>query len=78
MKKTNYFLIAFAFFGMINAQETIGFTFNHIALSVKNLDNSAAFYKDVLQLKEITNKTKKEGIRWFHLEKEKNCTLFLF
>ena len=40
-------------------------SFNHLALSVKNLDESAEFYKTVLGLAEITNKTKIEGIRWF-------------
>ncbi len=42
-------------------------TFDHMALSVTDVDRSAAFYKDVLQLIEITNKTKIEGIRWFSM-----------
>jgi len=66
MKKTIFFLIAFAFFGMVKAQNT-NFTFNHIALSVKDIEQSATFYKEVLQLQEITNKTKMDGIRWFSL-----------
>ncbi len=74
MKKTIFFLIAFTFFGMVKAQN-INFTFNHIALSVKNLDESATFYKDVLQLQEITNKTKMEGIRWFSLGEGKELHL---
>jgi catechol 2,3-dioxygenase-like lactoylglutathione lyase family enzyme len=74
MKKTIFFLIAFTFFGMVKAQNT-NFTFNHIALSVKNLDESATFYKDVLQLQEITNKTKMEGIRWFSLGEGKELHL---
>ena len=40
---------------------------NHIALSVKDVDKSADFYKYVLNLNEITNRTKMEGIRWFSL-----------
>lgn len=59
---------------MVKAQN-INFTFNHIALSVKNLDESATFYKDVLQLQEITNKTKIEGIRWFSLGEGKELHL---
>jgi len=74
MKKATLFLIAFAFFGMVKAQNT-SFTFNHIALSVKDLDKSASFYKDVLQLQEITNKTKMEGIRWFSLGEGKELHL---
>lgn len=40
---------------------------NHIALSVNNVNTSANFYKNTLNLREITNRTKKEGIRWFSL-----------
>lgn len=74
MKKTIIFLVAFALFGMVKAQNT-SFTFNHIALSVKSLDKSAEFYKEVLQLQEITNKTKMEGIRWFTLGEGKELHL---
>ena len=51
------------------AQETpkISMTFNHVALSVKNVDVSAEFYRGVLGLQEIVNRTKKDGIRWFSL-----------
>ena len=41
--------------------------FNHIALSVKDVNKSADFYKNVLNLNEITNRTKMDGIRWFSL-----------
>lgn len=74
MNKATFFLIAFAFFGIVNAQDT-NFTFNHIALSVKSLDQSATFYKEVLQLQEITNKTKMDGIRWFSLGEGKELHL---
>jgi lactoylglutathione lyase len=40
---------------------------DHLALSVKDLDRSVDFYKNVLNLSEITNLTKKEGIRWISL-----------
>ena len=40
---------------------------NHIALSVNDVNTSADFYKNTLNLQEITNRTKKEGIRWFSL-----------
>ena len=35
------------------------------AISVTDLERSCTFYKEVLKLEEITNKTKVEGIRWF-------------
>ena len=74
MKKVTFFLIAFTLCGTVNAQDTY-FTFNHIALSVKSLDESTAFYEDVMQLQEITNKTKIEGIRWFALGEGKELHL---
>ncbi len=42
-------------------------TFDHMAISVTDVNRSAIFYTDVLQLNEITNKTKIEGIRWFSM-----------
>ena len=40
---------------------------NHIALSVKDVNRAAEFYKSVLMLPEITNRSKIEGVRWFLL-----------
>ena len=68
------FLIAFTFFGIVKAQNT-NFTFNHIALSVKDVEQSATFYREVLQLQEITNRTKMDGIRWFSLGEGKELHL---
>jgi len=60
-------MIVLTFTGILRAQDvsTFSFTFNHMALSVKDVDRSAEFYKNVLKLQEITNRTKIEGIRWF-------------
>jgi lactoylglutathione lyase len=53
---------------LLTAQDTsIKLTFNHQALSVRDIDKSVAFYKNVLQLTEIENRTKVAGRRWFSL-----------
>ena len=53
----------------------IKFSFNHLALSVKDVNRSAAFYATVLKLPEIVNRTKIEGIRWFALADGKELHL---
>jgi len=67
MKKITLFMIALTFAGFLPAQDksTITFTFDHLALSVKDIDRSAEFYKNVLNLNEIINRTEIPGIRWF-------------
>ena len=46
-----------------------------MALSVKDVDRSIDFYKKVLNLKEITNRSKIEGIRWLSLGEGKELHL---
>lgn len=62
----------------LKAQEDIptqNSIFNHIALSVKDVDASVAFYKSILNLNEITNRTKMDGIRWMSLGEDKELHL---
>ncbi len=72
MKKIILFIAAFSVTGFLLAQDKtdFNFTYNHLALSVKDVDRSAEFYKNVLKLKEITNRTQIKGIRWFSLGEE--------
>lgn len=64
-----FLLILFAYSFNVIGQEnnSLQLKLNHIAISVKDVDVSATFYKEVLGLEEITNKTKVDGIRWFSL-----------
>lgn len=69
MRRIILFIIALLFTCFLQAQDTtsFNFTFNHLALSVKDVDRSARFYKKVINLQEITNRSKIEGVRWFSL-----------
>jgi len=77
MKKIITLLIFVQSFGFVFGQDNNDNTiiFNHFALSVKDADQSAEFYKSVLNLTEITNKTKVEGIRWLSLGEGKELHL---
>lgn len=44
-------------------------TFDHYTIKVKDLDKSVRFYREVLGLSEVENRTRKEHIRWFSLGK---------
>lgn len=75
MLKPTLLLIFLVFFGMLQAQETSQFTFNHVALSVKDVNQSAQFYQEITGLQEITNRTKMDGIRWFSFGEGKELHL---
>lgn len=42
-------------------------TFDHYTIKVKSLETSTSFYKEILGLSEIENRTRKEYIRWISL-----------
>ena len=77
MKKVSLFFMAVLCTILLQAQDSIvsKFSFNHLALSVKDVNRSAEFYATVLQLPEILNRTKMEGIRWFTLADGKELHL---
>lgn len=51
------------------------FTFNHIALSVQDVDESVQFYQKVLQLEEIENTASNSKTRWLSLNEGKQLHL---
>ena len=57
----------FLFAGMVHAQQksSFNFSYDHVALSVSDVNRSAEFYMNVLKLPEISNRSKIEGVRWF-------------
>ena len=57
------------------SKTTSALTLNHLALSVKNLETSIEFYKELFSLQEITNRTKIEGVRWLFLGEGKELHL---
>ena len=77
MMKQIFVLIALVlFYTTATAQSnSFGFTFNHQALSVKDLEKSVTFYKSVLGLEQITNRTQMAGISWFSLGEGKEFHL---
>ena len=77
MRKITLIAVTLVFVNLLWAQEpaSFNFTFNHLALSVKDVDRSAEFYSKVLKLQEITNRTKMDGIRWFSLGEGKELHL---
>ncbi|MDB5223652.1 MAG: hypothetical protein JWN83_2319 [Chitinophagaceae bacterium] len=76
MRKLSLLIITILFTASVCAQDTsFNFTFNHMALSVKDINRSAEFYSSVLKLREITNRSKLEGVRWFSLGTDKELHL---
>jgi lactoylglutathione lyase len=77
VRKIFLLLMVLSFTRLALAQETdpYNFNLNHIAISVKDVNRSAAFYGQVLKLEEITNRSKLEGVRWFSLGEGKELHL---
>src|SRR5690348_2947789 len=77
MRKVVFLAITIFVSYNLMAQETnsFAFNFNHMAISVKDVNRSAEFYKSVLKLEEITNRSKFEGVRWFSLGEGKELHL---
>lgn len=52
-----------------------GFQFNHIALAVKDVDESIEFYQKVFGFNEIKNTASKSKTRWLSLNQNKELHL---
>ncbi|WP_166965553.1 VOC family protein [Yeosuana marina] len=65
MKKPTIIIVALLVFGMCHAQEISQFTVNHLALSVKDVNQSAQFYQNIFNLREIINAEKTKDVRCF-------------
>lgn len=75
MKKLFVPVFCVVFTSLVQAQVKPTFTFNHLALAVKNVNASAEFYKSVFQLQEITNRTANPNIRWISMNDGKELHL---
>lgn len=77
MKTTLFLLFTLGIPLTLPAQNNNSFsvTFDHVALSVTDVDRSANFYRDVFDLEEIANRSRMAGIRWFSLSEGKELHL---
>ncbi len=77
MKKLILLLVVVLFSKLTVGQEKEEFSmsFDYLALSVDDVEKSAEFYKTILNLDEITNKTKVKDIRWSSLDNGKELHL---
>jgi lactoylglutathione lyase len=77
MKKIVLFVFVLFCFGASGQarDNNVHFNFNHLALSVKDLDRSSDFYKNILNLPEIKNRAELPGIRWFSFGEGKELHL---
>ena len=77
MKNTLLLIITLLCIQQLHAQNSpsFQFKFDHVALSVKDVNRSAEFYMNILHLNEITNRSKIEGIRWFAVGEGKELHL---
>lgn len=77
MKKITTLITALSIGCLLHAQDStrFNFNFNHMALSVKDVNRSVEFYTKLFQLTEITNRSAIEGIRWISLSEGKELHL---
>jgi lactoylglutathione lyase len=77
MKKVILLLLLIQFYSVVNSQEKKDFTlsFYHMALPVKDVNVSAQFYTNVLNLEIIPSSQKYDDVKWISLGKGKELHL---
>ena len=76
MRRFILLFVAIIISGTLEAQDTsFDFKLDHVALSVTDVDLAARFCVDVLRLKEITNRSKLEDVRWFSMGPDRELHL---
>lgn len=65
MKRRILFLVLFSVNCLLINAQSFDFQFDHFAIVVDDVDKSAEFYGNVLNLKETPHPDKKPGFRWF-------------
>lgn len=80
MKKAIILLILIQFFNVVNGQgkKDSSLSFNHLALSVKDVNVSANFYTDVLNLEIIPLQTNRDDVKWISMGDGKELHLLSF
>ncbi|MEH6513782.1 VOC family protein [Maribacter arcticus] len=66
MKKIVLLLIFIS--GSFVSAQSFDFQYDHYSLIVKDLDKVGAFYKDILNLKEIPHPSAPSGFKWFVIQ----------
>lgn len=81
MKKVIFpiLIVLLSIFAYGQTTTSLNITFNHLALSVKDLNRSAEFYGNILTLPEISKQSQSvAGVRWFSLGEGKELHLISY
>lgn len=68
MKKIALFILLLTVGTYTAKGQSFNFDFDHFAVVVKDVDKSADFYKNILNLNEIAHPDKKPGFRWLQIK----------
>lgn len=63
-----FLILTFTFIGLQSNAQSFNFNIDHSALIVNNLNATADFYANILQLEEIPHPDRSPGFRWFSID----------